>query len=205
MIRYIGQLPEKCTIAFSGGVDSVAIADFLVRGRKHVQLAFFHHGTETSTRSEEFVKNFAKERGLSLSIGRLERHKPQGTSQEEFWRNERYKFLEIYDWPVITAHHLDDAVETWVFNSLHGNPRLIPYRRGNVVRPFLITPKEELRDWCTRKDLTWIEDESNSDTKFMRNYIRHELLPKAYHVNPGLRTVIFKKYLSDGGVTPESM
>ena len=198
MIKFIGSLPEKCTVAFSGGVDSVAIADFLVRGGRHVHLAFFHHGTDASSKSEEFVKDFAKGRGLSLSIGRLVRERPPRTSQEEFWRDERYHFLKIYDWPVITAHHLDDAVETWVFNSLHGNPRLIPYRRGNVLRPFLITRKDALRDWCVGKGLSWIEDESNNDTRFMRNYVRHELLPKAYHVNPGLHTVVLKKYLASG-------
>jgi tRNA(Ile)-lysidine synthase len=96
---------------------------------------------------------------------------------------------------VVTAHHLDDAVETWVFTSLHGESRLIPYSRGNVIRPFLLTPKSELVSWCERRGLAWSEDPSNTDTAYMRNLIRHKILPEALKVNPGLRTVVRKKYL----------
>jgi len=114
---------------------------------------------------------------------------------EEYWRNERYRFLSMYDFPVITAHHLGDAVETWIFNSLHGNPRIMPYKRGNVIRPFLITPKQELVDWVQRRGLSWCEDESNNDLKYMRNLIRHKIVPEAFLINPGLDTVVKKMYI----------
>ena len=55
MIKFLGELPRKCVVAFSGGVDSVAVADFLLNGGRDVTLAFFHHGTPTSTAAEEFV------------------------------------------------------------------------------------------------------------------------------------------------------
>ena len=197
MIRFLGKLPRKCVVAFSGGVDSVSITDFLLNGKRDVHLAFFHHGTTTSDEAERFVKDFSRERGLTLSIGRISREKPSGESMEEYWRNERYRFLEIYDHPVITAHHLGDAVETWIFNSLHGNPRILPYKRNNVIRPFLITPKSELIDWAERKGLRWMEDGSNADLKYMRNLIRHRIVPEAMKVNPGLDTVIKKMYIKD--------
>ena len=198
MIRFIGKLPRKCALAFSGGVDSVAVADFLINGKRDVHLAFFHHGTKTSDLAEEFVRSFAKERCVSLSVGSIGRNRSPEESQEEFWRNERYRFLDMYDYPVVTAHHLDDAVETWIFNSLHGNPRIMPYSRGNVIRPFLVTPKKELIDWATRRNLKWVEDASNEDLSYMRNLIRHRIVPEALKVNPGLHTVVKKMYTIHG-------
>jgi tRNA(Ile)-lysidine synthase len=194
MIRFLGKLPRKCVVAFSGGVDSVAVTDFLLNGKRDVHLAFFHHGTATSDEAEKFTKEFSKERKLSLSIGRISNEKPTGESMEEYWRNERYRFLFTYDFPVITAHHLGDAVETWIFNSLHGNPRILPYQRNNIIRPFLITPKSELIEWAGRKGLKWVEDESNKDLKYMRNRIRHNIVPQAFLINPGLDTVVKKMY-----------
>ena len=195
MIRSIGNIPSRCTLAFSGGVDSVAIADFLLNGKKEVTLAFFHHETETSRLAFKFVTEFAAKRKLTLHVGRLTRDKLKEESCEEFWRNERQKFFALLESPVITAHHLDDAIETWIFTSLHGNSRLIPYSNGIVIHPFLITPKEELISWCSRRKLEWVEDKSNCDIAFVRNLIRHKIVPEALKVNPGLHKVIKKKYL----------
>ena len=184
-------------MAFSGGVDSVAIADFLLRGRKKVQLAFFNHGTSASIEGEAFARHFAETRSLQLQIGHVTRPKRVDESQEEYWRRQRYEFLFTLPNTVVTAHHLDDAVESWIFNSLHGKPHIIPYSNRNVVRPFLITPKSELIEWCNRKNLMWSEDASNSDVVYMRNLIRHRIVPEALKVNPGLRTVVKKMYLRD--------
>ena len=194
MIRYIGKLPLSCTVAFSGGVDSVAIADFLLRGRKQVSLAFFDHGTYHSQQSIPFIEEYAKRYSLPLTIGRIFRAKDSNESMEEYWRNERYRFLHSISGPVITAHHLDDAIETWIFTSLHGTPRVIPYSNGNVIRPFLVTPKRQLKDWCVRRNVSWVEDESNQNEKYMRNLIRHRMVPEALKVNPGLHKTIAKKY-----------
>ena len=177
----------------------MAVADFLVRGRKDVSLAFFHHGTSTSDDAEPFVRRFAEERRLELVVGRIRGARPPGKSQEEHWRDERYAFLESLDRIVLTAHHLDDAVETWLFTSFHGEPRLIPYARGErVVRPFLITSKSELVDWANRRGLPWMDDPSNLDVSHARNRIRHLILPEILRVNPGISTVVRKKYLKGG-------
>lgn len=197
MIRFLGQLPKKCTVAFSGGVDSVAVADFLLNGKREVELAFFHHGTSTSDEAEHFVRDFSHRRGLRLSIGRIrDASSPVGLSQEEYWREERYSFLLKFQTPVVTCHHLDDAVETWVFTSLHGKSRLIPYSRGNVLRPFLLTKKSDLVSWVRRRGLQWSEDQTNLDLRHPRNLIRHVILPEALKVNPGLHKMVKKKYLT---------
>jgi len=195
MIHLLGKVPIKCTIAFSGGVDSVAAFDFLSNGKRDIELAFFDHGTTTSSQAKRFVEKFAADRGIPLKIGSLSREKNPDESLEEFWRNERYRFFHSFETAVVTAHHLDDAVETWIFNSLHGNPRLIPHSNRNVIRPFLLTQKSELINWCQRRKLYWIEDESNKDLRFNRNLIRHKIVPEALKVNPGLHKTVYKKYL----------
>ena len=189
MIKLLVPLPKQLTVAFSGGVDSVAIVDFLSKKHK-VDCAFFHHGTENSERAYEFVSKFCTERDLPLIVGFLSsKTKPSDLSMEEYWRDERYKFLSTLG-TVVTGHHLDDCVETYLMSSLHGTPKVIPMVRNNVVRPFLTTPKQLLVNWCERRMLSWCHDTSNDDTKYMRNYIRHNLMPHALKVNPGLKTLV---------------
>lgn len=194
MIRFLGDLPFKCTVAFSGGVDSVAVTDFLLNGKRNVHLAFFDHGTQTSKEARNFVEQFSADRGLKLDVGRIKRDKRKDESLEEYWRNERYSFFSQFE-NVVTAHHLDDAVETWIFTSLHGESKLIPVSNGNVIRPFLITPKSEMIAWCNRRNLQWVEDRSNLDVHHPRNRIRHNIVPQALLINPGLHKVVKKKYL----------
>lgn len=204
MLRLLTHLPKTVTVAISGGVDSVAVTDFL--SKKHdVRCAFFHHGTSASDLALDFLDKFCSERNLALTVGNISGTKPKETSQEEFWRNERYSFLESIDTPVVTAHNLEDCIETYLFSSLHGTSKTIPYRRNNVIRPFLLTSKKEFVNWCERKNIDWCEDLSNSDVKYMRNYIRHELMPHALVVNPGLAKVVAKKvkdsFLTSGEVS----
>ncbi len=190
MIKLLFPLPKSITVALSGGVDSVSVADFL--SNKHdVTCAFYHHGTENSERAYEFVSHFCTERRLPLFVGFLRKDKPKHKSYEEFWRDERYSFLSNLG-TVITAHNLDDCVETYIWSSLHGNPKVPRLVRGNIVRPFLTTPKSEFINWCKRKELAWCEDLSNQDVNYTRNYIRKNLMPHALRVNPGLYKTVKK-------------
>ena len=91
---------------------------------------------------------------------------------------------------------MDDVVETWLMTSFHGEGRLIPYKRGkNIYRPFLTTRRKEIEKYATNRDLSWIEDPSNKNTVFMRNYVRHQVMPHVLKVNPGIRKTIFKKLI----------
>ena len=193
MIRLLKKLPRTLTVAFSGGVDSVAAVDFLRRNHD-VECAFFHHGTDNSERALRFVEKFCADRNLPLYLGFIHRQKPEHKSMEEHWRDERYKFLRKFG-TVVTAHHLNDCVETYIWSAMHGDPKVIPDTRNNVVRPFLLTPKSELVNWCERKGLEWCEDTSNQDDKYMRNYIRKHMIPHAYHVNPGIEKVVKRMIL----------
>lgn len=189
MIHVLTKLPKALTVACSGGVDSMAVVDFLRRAHK-VRVAFFHHGTESSSAALQFLAQWAWENSLELVVDFLDEIKPSDKSQEEHWRDSRYQFLDQLDGAVITAHHLDDCVETYLFNCLHGKSHTIPHTRNNVIRPFLTTPKKTFVDWCQRHEVPWVEDSSNQDLKYMRNRIRHCIVPEALRVNPGLRKVV---------------
>jgi tRNA(Ile)-lysidine synthase len=199
MIRLLGQVPKKITIAVSGGADSMAALDFLKRGR-NVTVLHYNHGTDYADEAESTVRDFCETHTLDLLVGRIKDYPPKGRSKEDFWREKRYAFFENLGFianyksiPIITCHHLDDAVETWIFSSLHGVGKIIPHHRERYLRPFLLTRKAVLEDWCDKHDVPYIIDPSNQDTQFMRNYIRHEIMPKALRVNPGIHKVIRKK------------
>lgn len=192
MIKLLFPLPREVIVATSGGVDSMAIVDFLSKNHS-VTCAFYHHGTENSNNAFNFVSNFCESRDLPLLVGYLSGvSKIKSQSQEEFWRNKRYNFLDSLNGTVVTGHHLDDCVETYLFGALNGTPKVIPFKRNNVVRPFLTTRKQEFVDWCERKGVSYCHDTSNDDTKYNRNYIRHELMPHALKVNPGLHNMVKK-------------
>jgi len=79
---------------------------------------------------------------------------------------------------------------------LHGKAKITPYRRGNVIRPFLLTKKEKLIKWCEKKEVPWIEDKSNKNNAFARNRIRNVILPEIKKINPGIQKVVARKVKS---------
>jgi len=194
MFKMLMPLPRELWVACSGGVDSMAVLDFLSRSHQ-VHVAYFNHGTVHGVESELWLRKYCEHRGWDLVLGNMHQEKPTHASQEEFWRQQRYEFLTSIPGTVVMAHHLDDCVETYLFNCLHGKHHTIPLRHANVVRPFLTTPKSEFVSWCARKNVPWCEDSSNQDTRYMRNLIRHRIVPEALIVNPGLHTVIAKMVL----------
>ena len=196
MIRIIGKIPLTVTVACSGGIDSMVFVDFLLKGKRKVNLAYFNHDTQHSHKAQKFVENFAEANKINLFIGRVKGRKGK-RSLEEFWRNERYDFLQRTgsDY-IITCHHLDDCVETWLMSSFHGQSKLIPFQRNdNIFRPFLMTAKKDIRQYAQNKHIKWIEDPSNQKTNFMRNHVRHNVMPQVLKVNPGIRSTIRKKLI----------
>ena len=208
MINIQGKLDRKISVACSGGVDSMAVVDFLSRNH-NIDLMFFDHGTETSADARQFLTEFVENRNrqfkrlprattMTLTVGEIQRQKNKRESQEEYWRNQRYEFFHGFeDRQIITCHHLDDCVETWIFSSFHGEGKIIPYSNMNVIRPFRMNRKTEFVNWCRRNSVPWIEDESNEDVKYMRNFIRHELMPKVLVINPGIHRVVSRKVAED--------
>lgn len=194
MIHLACNIPkDNFFLACSGGVDSMVALDFLLKGKRRPNLLYVNHGTEHGKEAEAFVHRRAVELSLSTRIWNIA-PRPAHLSEEEHWRNERYKVFHAFPEPVITAHHLDDAVEWWIMSALHGNPRLTPVTNKNVIRPFLFTPKQELRDWAARHDVSWIEDPTNATGEHARNVVRHEIMKHALTINPGLHKTVRKLY-----------
>lgn len=196
MIQILGKLPSHRTIAVSGGSDSMAIMDFC-RKYHTVSCIFVDHNTHTSKLAKEFLLDFTNENSLKLDIHTIEGEKPSNESWEEYWRNERLKIFWSYEQDIITGHNLDDNVETWLWSSCHGNPRIIPYRNRNIIRPFMLNKKSTLKKWCEDKLVPWVEDETNKDQSYTRNFIRHTMVENALRVNPGIYKVISKKLKRD--------
>ena len=197
MIQLLGKIPNNVYVAVSGGPDSMAVLDFLNNGKRTVSALYFNHCTEHGYEAKKFVRNYCMSRGIGLLDDRVRTQKPDNESWEEFWRNERYKYFKRHsERPIITGHHLNDVAEWWVFSALNGTPRLIPYRNGNVIRPFLSTPKASFVDWCDRKGVPYVTDPGNFNCKFARSRIRNNIMPEALKINPGLLTVLQKKLRS---------
>lgn len=191
MIRMVGTLPEKTYVAVSGGADSMAVLDFLSRTREVIAI-HVDHGTEHGKVARVLVEEYCWEAGIPLQIFELEREQDASESKEEYWRNERYRIFTALKGPLITCHHLDDVIEWYLFSTLHGESKIIPYERENVIRPFLLTPRVALRRWCERKEIPFVDDPGNEDEQYMRTIIRHHILPQAMRVNPGLHKVVSK-------------
>lgn len=196
MINLFGNaVNSDVIVGCSGGVDSMFAAHFLAQKRyRNVHLLFVHHRTEDSEKAMNFLSKHALDEtgAKSFRVEYIEAEAPD-SSKEDFWREQRYNIFKAQELQVVTAHHLDDCMETYLFGALNGTPKVIPYQHKNVVRPFLLTRKSQMVDWCKRKNVKWVEDSSNQDTKYMRNRIRHSLMPEALAVNPGLHKVVARK------------
>jgi tRNA(Ile)-lysidine synthase len=195
MIRILGKIPRDVTVACSGGLDSMVVLDFLRRGKKNVSVVHFNHGTVHAREAEQVVIDYCKMHEIPVVVGRLSKKRPPGTSAEEFWRDERYNFFKTQQGPIVTAHHLGDTMEWWIFTSMHGESKLIPYFREDcyVIRPFLTTAKRCFYRWAVKNKVSYVDDPSNDDDHFMRNHIRHNMMKSALKVNPGFEKTMFKK------------
>ncbi len=189
-MKIVRPIPKRLYLACSGGIDSMFALHFLRAGGRDVTPLYFNHGTEFGQSCENFLKSL----DIGAIYGKIEKTPEKGRSLEDFWRECRYNFLEQFtDAPVVTAHHLDDQIETWLQGVCHGRlDRIIPYERGNYIRPFIYVSKKEIKDYAHHHSLTYLNDPSNEDVRFTRNRIRNKIIPELLEVNPGLYKSIKK-------------
>ncbi len=205
MINLYHKIPSsEFAVAVSGGLDSMALLHFVLMGKTKagrskegsvgVKVIHVNHGTHYAPKAEEFVVGWCKKNSIACEVLRLdESEKRVGLSSEEFWRNKRYAWFSKFNCPVMTAHHLNDVAETWLFSCVNGTPSLIPYSHKNVIRPFLLTARKEIENYASSKKIDYVEDPSNSDVSWNRNRIRHNIIPEVLKVNPGYMKVLSKK------------
>lgn len=189
--------------AVSGGVDSMALLHLLWRWSQRegfsLTAATFDHGLrETAAEDMDFVCNWCRERDIPVRTGRGDvpaRVRETGETTEEAARFLRYAFLEDCagalgaDW-IATAHQAEDNAETVLLHLLRGSGLRglggIPPRRGKLIRPLLEITRQELTAYARDNGVPWREDESNSDTAYTRNFIRHQVMPLLQERNPNL-------------------
>lgn len=189
--------------AVSGGVDSMALLHLLWRWSQRegfsLTAATFDHGLrETAAEDVDFVCNWCRERDIPVRTGRGDvpaRVRETGETTEEAARFLRYAFLEDCagalgaDW-IATAHQVEDNAETVLLHLLRGSGLRglggIPPRRGKLIRPLLEITRLELTAYARDNGVPWREDESNSDTAYTRNFVRHQVMPLLQERNPNL-------------------
>jgi len=193
------QAGDRVAIAVSGGLDSVVLLDLLLatRGRHRGELSVvtIDHGTRPdSARDAAFVQDLARQQGLAVHSARLELG--EGAS-EAACRRARYAVLAGLDVErVALAHHRDDQAETVLLRLLRGSGArglsgMAP-RRDRYVRPLLDVPRADLLDHARRHSLTWREDATNRDPRYLRNRVRHELLPLLEDLRPGATSTLVR-------------
>lgn len=175
----------KYVLAVSGGVDSMVLMDILRRlDDVEIIVAHLNHGIRPdSIADEELVVKIANKHGLVIETGTVNLG---ASASEEQARQARYRFLnEVKDKHqangIVTAHHQDDLIETAIINILRGTgPRGVVAMEKNdeIIRPLLGIPKSRLLQYAKKNDIKWREDTSNTDLKYLRNYIRHNLMPR---------------------------
>lgn len=192
-------------IAYSGGADSTLLLHFLYRYCQeqdlHLYAAHVHHGIrgEEADRDEAHCRSTAEILGIPIytfhiNVPALAKERSVGL--EECARTERYACLESLcrtlgnpDMPVATAHNADDQLETVLFHMLRGSglsgmTGIAPIRENRYLRPLLPFGSAEIRTACQAYGYSYMEDSTNTDTAYTRNYIRHEILPGLRHLTP---------------------
>jgi len=167
--------------------------------RKDSLLGVVHvnHGTLHADNAQEFVEVYCKEHNINLKVFKVKGRPPQGESKENWWRIQRYEFFngltEGTDDYIILAHNMDDCLEEMIMSSMiRGFFGTIPYQRRNCVRPFRMWKREDIESYAAKHSIRWIEDPSNTDQRFKRNFIRHSMVSIIKQFNPGIYSVVRK-------------
>lgn len=193
---------ETVVVAVSGGADSVALLDILHslhEERLQLVVAHLNHQLrgEESDGDEAFVASLAQRYGLPFVSQRSDvaaLAKGSRLSLEDAGRRARYAFLSDTATrhgasSIALAHHLDDQAETVLMRLLRGAggsglSAMARVSGGMLKRPLLSVSREELEQYIKVRGLTWRTDSTNADTAYLRNSIRHDLIPLLRRYNP---------------------
>jgi tRNA(Ile)-lysidine synthase len=188
-------------VGVSGGIDSVVLLDLLASSGFSIAVAHcnFHLRGVESDLDEVFVKSLANRYGVPFFAHAFDTRRiaeSRGISLEMAARDLRYAWFEElrkgenFDW-IVVAHHRDDQVETFFLNLARGTGIAgltgMNVVNGRVVRPLLFASRLEVVAYASRKNLNYREDSSNSMTDFLRNKIRHLVIPQMEELNPSFR------------------
>lgn len=201
--------------AVSGGADSMCMLCLLMECREKlgylVSAAHYNHGLREgeADRDEEFVRNFCLERDIPFysEKGSVKEYaRLHGKSTEEAGREMRYDFLyrtaaAAGAGKIATAHTADDNAETVLMDIMRGSGIRglagIPPVRDIIIRPVLFAERNEVESYLRKKGVGYVTDSSNETDDYLRNRLRHNVMPVLKEMSPGLlRRISVSSYLA---------
>ena len=190
-------LSAKLLLAVSGGVDSMVMLDVLKKLNLNIFVAHcnFKLRGEESEAETQFLKSYLEQQNIPHQIIYFDTEdyaQNQKLSIQLAARKLRYNWFydllktQNLDY-IITAHHLDDQVETFLINFTRGTGieglTGMPAKNDKIMRPFLVASRQEILDYANTNQVEWRDDSSNASTKYFRNKIRHKVVPVLKELN----------------------
>jgi len=191
---------SKLIIAVSGGVDSIVLFHLCLKLKLNFFVAHcnFKLREKESDLDEKFVRDLAIKHNIKFYTKSFNTKKISSNDNKSIqmvarelrysWFEELSKELNVKH--ILTAHHLDDSLETFLINLSRGSGidglLGIPKVNDTVFRPLLIFKKDEILSYAKKNKISWREDSSNKKNEYLRNQIRLEVLPKLKEINPNL-------------------
>lgn len=195
----------KILLTVSGGMDSIFMVQLFLQSGLNIGIAhcnFKLRGADAD-QDEQFVKDLAEQHQIpfyTISFDTQEYANNNGISIQMAARDLRYSWFNKirvennYEY-IATAHHKNDVAETMLINltkgtglaGLHG----IQNKNNNIIRPLLCFTREEIERFTTENNVAYREDKSNADTKYVRNKIRHKVIPELELINPALIETLY--------------
>ena len=197
---------QTIAVAVSGGKDSMCLLNQLLSLREKYNLTIKAINIDHSIREKDsendslFVKNYCEKLGVTLAFFKVDAvnfSKQNGYTLEQGARILRYEIFdnllkENYCDVIATAHHLSDNFETMLFNIFRGTGLKglsgIPKERNGYIRPLLKTTKQEICDYIEKNNIPFVEDSTNYENDYSRNFIRNEIIPKILEKFPSAET-----------------
>lgn len=189
---------KKVYIAVSGGIDSMVLLH-LCQQLNLSPIALhcnFELRGDDSNKDEALVLNYCESNNIAVFSKKFDTKKEaeiKRLSIQECARNLRYDWFKSFlavapNTILLTAHHLDDSIETFFINLFRGTGLKgltgIPFQRGQIFRPLLPYSRNDIEKYVLKHNVSYREDSSNSDTKYTRNKIRHHILPEINKMTP---------------------
>ncbi|KMV29530.1 tRNA(Ile)-lysidine synthetase [Photobacterium swingsii] len=198
---------KRFVLALSGGMDSrvllAVMAEYLRLHPDHQCIAVHvHHGLNRY--ADEWADKcqvWAQSAGIPYYVERVVLVQDSGDSLEQAARDARYQALAKHmkgGDALLTAQHADDQVETLLLALKRGSgpaglaamPTSTPFAKGQHIRPLLQVNRTDIEYYAEQHGLEWVEDDSNQDTRFDRNFLRHQVTPLLAQRWPGLRKAV---------------
>lgn len=177
MFEFLGKIPQNIIVATSGNKNSMAMVDFLSRTDRNVSMLYVDYKEDNSKDRIDFLKSYSKTYKIPLEVVKS---KLDDFSFLDFINHLYAKSPKF----VIMGNVLEDAVVSYVVNSLKLKPILIQYRQRNIIRPYLTTKQEEIDYWVSNKNVSHLKFNKKivNDHDFVRKY----MLENSYKVNPNI-------------------